>query len=107
MKLKLNIRKEIQIAAALIGLSFLIAFSEKKQGGALCKLIVVQIENISDNHFLDEADILHLVETSGESIKGTSIDRIDLRAIEMKLKLDKQTSGLSSNATASTLLSAM
>ncbi|HRI79335.1 MAG TPA: cell division protein FtsQ [Cyclobacteriaceae bacterium] len=89
MKVKINIKKEIQIAAALIGLSFLIAFSEKKQGGVVCKNIVVQIENITDNHFLDEADVLHLVETSGESIKGTGIDRINLREIEKKLRLDK------------------
>src|SRR6185295_2014716 len=89
MKVKINIRKEIRIAFAILGLSFLIAFSEKKQGGALCKNIVVQIENINDNHFLDEADVLHLVETSGQSIRGTSFDRINLSAIEMKLKVDK------------------
>ncbi|NOT74092.1 MAG: cell division protein FtsQ [Cyclobacteriaceae bacterium] len=89
MKLNLNIRKEIRIAAALIALSFLIAFSERKQGGALCKDIVVEIENINDNHFLDEADILRLVEASGQTLKGTSISRIDLKAIEKKLKYDK------------------
>ncbi|CAN5327501.1 hypothetical protein BH09BAC3_BH09BAC3_28660 [soil metagenome] len=89
MKLNLNIRKEIKIAVALIGLSFLIAFSERKQSNALCKDIVVEIENINDNHFLDEADILRLVETSGESIRGTSIARINLKAIEKKLKYDK------------------
>ncbi len=89
MKLKLNIRKEIRIGAALIGLSFLIAFSERKQGGALCKDIIVEIENINNNHFLDEADILRLVETSGQSIKGVGISRINLKAIEKKLKYDK------------------
>ncbi len=89
MKLNWTIRKELKIAAALIGLSFLIAFSERKQGGSLCKDVVVEIENINDNHFLDEADILHLVETSGESIKGASLNRINLKAIEKKLKYDK------------------
>ena len=89
MAFKIKIRKEIQVAAVLIGLSFLIAFSEKKQGGVLCKNIVVQIENINDNHFLDEADVLHLVESSGQSIKETSFDRINLKAIEVKLKVDK------------------
>jgi len=89
MKVKINIRKEIRIAFAILGLSFLIAFSEKKQGGAVCKNIVVQIENINDNHFLDERDVLHLVETSGQSIKGTSLSRINLRDIELKLKVDK------------------
>lgn len=89
MKLNLNLRKEFKIAMALVGLSFLIAFSERKQSGAICKDIVVEIENINDNHFLDEADVLHLVEASGQSIKGTSISRINLKAIEKKLKQDK------------------
>lgn len=89
MKVKINIKKEIRIVAALVGLSFLIAFSERKQGGALCKDIVVEIENINDNHFLDEADILRLVETSGQPIKGTGLSRINLKAIEKKLKYDK------------------
>jgi cell division protein FtsQ len=89
MKVKFNIKKEIRIGVALIGLSFLIAFSERKQAGVVCKEIVVEMENISDNHFLDENDILRLVENSGEAVKGTSIERIDLRAIEKKLKYDK------------------
>ena len=89
MKLKLNIRKEIRIVATIIGLSFLIAFSERKLGGAVCKDIIVEIENISDNHFLDEADILRLIETSGQPVKGTNIERINLKAIELKLKTDK------------------
>lgn len=89
MKVKFNIRKEIRIGAALIGLSCLIAFSERKQGGAICKAVIVEIENINDNHFLDEADILRLVETSGQAIKGTGLSRINLKAIETKLKYDK------------------
>lgn len=89
MKLSFNIRKEIRIAAALIGLSFLIAFSERKQGGAVCKNIIVELENINDNHFLDEADVMKLVESSGQQIKGTNISRINLKAIEEKLKYDK------------------
>lgn len=89
MKAKFNIKKEIRVAAALIGLSFLIAFSERKQAGVVCKDIVVELENINDNHFLDENDVLRLVENSGESVKGTGIGRIDLRSIEKKLKYDK------------------
>lgn len=89
MKLKLNIRKEIKVGVAIVGLSFLIAFSERKQGGALCKDIIVEIENLNDNHFLDEADILRMVETSGQQVRGTSLSRINLKAIETKLKHDK------------------
>jgi cell division protein FtsQ len=83
MKTKFSIRK------AILGLSFLIAFSERKQGGAVCKDIVVELDNLSENHFLDEADVLHLVEGSGEPVKGVGINRIKLKEIEKKLKYDK------------------
>ena len=89
MKWKLNIRKEIKVAVALIGVSFLIAFSERKQGGAVCKDVVVELDNLHENHFMDEADVMKLVENSGQSIKGISISRINLKAIESKLKYDK------------------
>jgi cell division protein FtsQ len=89
MKLKLNIRKEIKIAAALVGVTFLIAFTERKQGGSLCNNVVVELDNLNENHFLDERDVMRLVENSGQTIKGTSITRINLKAIEAKLMMDK------------------
>ena len=89
MKWKVNIRKELKVAVALIGVFFLIAFTERKRSGAVCKNIVVEIENLQTNHFMDEADILKLVEGSGQSVKGVSIDRINLKQIESKLKYDK------------------
>ena len=89
MKWKLNIRREIKVIVALIGVSFLIAFTERKQGGAVCNSIVIELDNQEENHFMDEAEVLKLVETSGMSIKGTSIERINLKEIESKLKLDR------------------
>ena len=89
MKWKLNIRREIKVAVALVGVSFLIAFSERKQDGVVCKDVVIELENDQENHFMDEADVMRLVETNNPSLKGMSIDRIDLRAIESKLKYDK------------------
>ncbi len=89
MKWKLNIRKEVRVVVALVGVSFLIAFTERKQGGAVCNNIVIELDNQEENHFMDEADVLKLVENSGLSIKGTSIERINLKEIESKLKLDK------------------
>jgi cell division protein FtsQ len=89
MKWKVNIRKEIRVLLALIGVSFLIAFSERKQEGVVCKNIVIELENENENHFMDEADILKLVEASSPSIRGTSIDHLDLKEIEAKLKYDK------------------
>lgn len=89
MKWKLNIRREIKVAVSLLAISFLIAFSERKQGGSVCKDIVVELDNLHENHFLDEADVMKLVEGSGQKIKGIGIDRIDLKTIEKKIKYDK------------------
>lgn len=89
MKLKFSIRNEIRIAIALGLLCFLIAFSERKQGGVLVTNVVVELENIHDNHFLDENDVIRLVEKNAASIKGVAIDRIDLKAIEKALMMDR------------------
>jgi len=89
MKQGFKIRMEIKVAVAILGLSFLIAFSERKQGGSVCKEIVVELDNLNENHFLDEADVIQLVEGSGEPIKGVGINRIKLKEIEKKLKYDK------------------
>ena len=89
MKWKFKIRREIKVGVALMGVSFLIAFSERKQGVVVCKDVVIELENDQENHFMDEADVMRLVEANNPSLKGTGIDRIDLRAIESKLKYDK------------------
>ena len=89
MKIKFSIRKEIQIAIGLGLVFFLIAFSERKQGGVTCKSIIVELDNISDNHFMDEADVTRIVESSTKSLKGTAVSRIDLKAIEKILMTDR------------------
>jgi cell division protein FtsQ len=50
---------------------------------------VIELDNLNENHFLDEADVLKLVENSGQPIKGTGIERIRLKEIEARLKYDK------------------
>lgn len=89
MKYKFSIRKEIQIAVGLGLVLFLIAFSERKQGGVICKNVIVELENINDNHFMDESDVSKLVETNPQPLKGTAINRIDLKAMENTLTIDR------------------
>ncbi len=86
---KLNIRSEVKVAVAIAGLFLLIAFGERKQSDVVCKNIVVELENTNENHFIDEADVLKIMESSGIPIMGKSIDRINLRALEHKLVSDK------------------
>lgn len=85
----IKIRSEIKIAVAITGIFFLIAFSERKQNGVVCKNIVVDLENTNENHFLDEADVLKIIEGSGQSIIGKNIEEINLRALETRLENDK------------------
>lgn len=89
MKHKFSIRKEIRIAVGLGLVFFLIAFSERKQGGVMCKNVIVELDNITDNHFLDESDVSRLVERGSHSLKGEAISRIDLKAIESALVMDR------------------
>lgn len=89
MKVKFSIRNEVRVAIGLVLVFFLIAFSERKQGGVLVTNVLVELENIHDNHFLDEEDVARLVEKSTPTLKGMAIGRIDLKAIEQALTLDK------------------
>lgn len=92
MKLKWNIRSEVKIAIAVAGLFLLIAFSARRQSGVVCKNIVVELENTNENHFLEEADILKIIENSGQTIIGKNIEEINLRTLEAKLEQDKHIS---------------
>ncbi len=92
MKLKWNIRTEAKIAIAIAGLFFLIAFGERKKSGIVCKNIVVDVENTNENHFLEEADVLEIIESSGQTIIGKNIEEINLRALENKLEQNKHIS---------------
>jgi cell division protein FtsQ len=89
MKWKVNIRKEIKITAALLLVFSLIAFTDGKQGITICKDIVVEMKNVHENYFLDEADVMKLVQNSGQSIKGKNIHDVDLKRVEKKIMNDK------------------
>lgn len=92
MKVKFSIRKEIWMAVSIGLLFFLIAFSERKQGGVVCNNVIVELDNINDNHFMDEADIIRLVEKSAPSLRGSAISRLDLKAIEKTILMDRHIS---------------
>lgn len=89
MKWKVSIRKEITVAAALLVIAGLVAFSERKQGTWICHNIVIELDNENENHFMDEADVLRLVNAGQSTMIGTAIDRINLKTLEQKLKYDR------------------
>ena len=88
MRFNLNMRKEFKIAIAVVVLFGIIAFTERMQGSVAVKEVVIKIENIEDNHFVDEEDVLNLMQVSDENLRGASISQLNLKAIENKIKSD-------------------
>lgn len=89
MKLNFSIRKEAKVVFALLSIFTLIAFSERERVGTVCRDIVVELENVNENHFLDETDVMKLVESGGMKIKGIALERVRLKEIEKRIEKDK------------------
>jgi cell division protein FtsQ len=88
MKVKINIGRKLKVLGVLVVLFGLIAFAERMKGDVAVRDISIKIENISENHFLDEADIADLMDLDSENIKGASVDKLNFKAIENKIKAD-------------------
>jgi cell division protein FtsQ len=88
MKVKINIRRELKIAGVLVVLFGLIAFAERMKGDVTVRNVEIKLENIQENHFLEEADIADLMELDHENIKGARLDKLNFKAIEKKIMKD-------------------
>ena len=89
MKFKFNIRREVKIVLSLAVLMFLIAFSERKQSHVAIKDVHVEIENIHENHFIDEDDVMRLMQLKHENLRGADIEHMRFRELERKIKRNK------------------
>jgi cell division protein FtsQ len=89
MKTKINIRKEVKGILALAALLVLIGFAEREQHQTAIKEISISIDNINENHFIDEEDVKRLMQFKNENLIGASMDNISLKEIEEKIKADK------------------
>lgn len=89
MKTKINIRKEIKGTLAIAALLVLIGFAEREQHETGIKEIAISINNMNENHFIDEEDVRHLMQLKNENLIGTSIGSISLKEIEKRIKSDK------------------
>lgn len=88
MKFKINIRRELKFVGVLVVVFGLIAFAERMKGDVAVRDIQIKIENIQENHFLDEEDIAHLMAIDRENLRGATLDKLDFKAIEKKVKND-------------------
>lgn len=86
---KFNLKREIKIAAVLLVIVFFIAFTERKQGSVVIQDIQIKLENIDDNHFLDEQDVVRLMQVNHEALKGASLSKVGLKEIEKRIKAER------------------
>jgi len=88
MKIKFNVKRELKIGGILIVLFALIAFAERMKGEVSVKNIHVRIDNAHENHFLEEQDIIDLLQVNQERVMGASLEKLDFKALEKKLLTD-------------------
>lgn len=89
MKINFNIKREIKITALIAVVFFLIAFSERKQGSIAVRDIIIKVENIEGNQFIDEQDIINLMQVNQENLKGASMESLNLKQIETRIKSNR------------------
>lgn len=89
MKVKFKIRNQVKVGVALAVLFIFIGFSEQQQELIAVKDIVIKVENFRENHFLDDQDIIRLMELDHENLKGAPLSRINLKEIESRIKSDR------------------
>lgn len=86
MKFKFNLRRELKIAAVLIVLFGLIAFTERMKGEVTVSEIEITIENIHENHYLDEKDVMKLMRLNTENLRGASLSKLNFSDIEERIR---------------------
>lgn len=88
MKYKLNIKRELKIGAVLVAVFGLIAFTERMKGEIAVRDIQIRIDNIHENHYVEEQDVVNLMQVNQENIRGASIEKLNFKAIEKRIKVD-------------------
>ncbi|MBX2963942.1 MAG: cell division protein FtsQ [Cyclobacteriaceae bacterium] len=88
MKVKFTIGNKLKVGAALLVLVLVIGFSERQYGDGTVNDVVIKVQNIRENHFLDEQDIIALMQLDYSNLKGASLKRLNLKMIEDRIKSD-------------------
>lgn len=86
MKFKFNVRRELKIVAVLVVLFGLIAFTERMKSDVTVREIQISIENIHENHYLDEKDVLKLMRLNTENLRGATLDKLNFSEIENRIR---------------------
>ena len=86
MKFKFNLRRELKIIAVLTILFALIAFTERMKGEVSVSEIQISIENVHDNHYLDEKDVYKLMRLDMDNLRGANISQLNFSEIEERIR---------------------
>lgn len=86
MKFKFSIKREVKIVAAVLIVAGIIAFTERRQSSAAINDITIKLVNVDENHFLEERDIVDLIQLDKENLKGGSLNRVNFKEVEEKIK---------------------
>jgi cell division protein FtsQ len=86
MKINFNIKKRVKIIIAVLIVCGIIAFAERRQSSASIRDITIKMVNVNENHFLDESDIVNLMQLNKETLKGATLDHVNLKDVEKKIK---------------------
>ncbi len=86
MKYKFNIRREVKIVSVLLILSALIAFTERMKGEVTVTAIQISLENVHENHYLDEKDIMKLMRLDVDNLKGARLSKLNFSEIEHRIR---------------------
>jgi cell division protein FtsQ len=89
MKFKFNIKRELKIGVSLLIVGLLIGFSERRRDGVVVSDVQVKLNNIESNHFLDEQDVVKLMDVGTESLKGARYGDLDMRTLEERIKSER------------------
>jgi cell division protein FtsQ len=85
-KVKFNIRREAFLAALLVGLVALIAFTRRENHSDVIQNVQVIIENDEDNHVLEEQDVFNLMQLERENLLGASATKLNLMQLEQRIR---------------------
>lgn len=86
MKYRFNIRRELKIVAALAVLFGIIAFTERMKGDVTLSAVQISMENIHENHYMDEKDVMKLMRLNEENLKGANLKNLNFSDIENRIR---------------------
>lgn len=86
MSFKFNIKREIMVVAIVVTLFGLIAFTERMKGEVTVSAIKIELDNIHDNHYLEEKDILRLMRLDINNLRGAKLSQLNFSEIEQRIR---------------------